>query len=83
MTTTEKEAQPLPALCLSTYWESGDSRNLFASKTLFGLDCDMKKIILNRIENDGKNQGIEEAKNSEEESPLPPPATEKSQETID
>jgi hypothetical protein len=66
MTTTEKEAQPPPALCLSTYWESGHSRNLFASKALFGLDCDVKKIIRNQIENDGKNQGIEEARNSEE-----------------
>jgi len=46
--TTEEEA-PSP-LCSASYWESGDSRKLFAPKSLYGTDCDVLKMVLDRIE---------------------------------
>ena len=32
------------------YWESGEARRLFAPKELFGEHCDVKQIVLDRIE---------------------------------
>ena len=43
------EEAPLP-LSLTSYWESGDSRKLFAPKLLNGVDCDVQKVVLDRIE---------------------------------
>ena len=40
---------PLPSAVYS-YWESGESRKLFAPKALHGMDCDVRKIVLDRIE---------------------------------
>ncbi|KAI2506475.1 hypothetical protein MHU86_7990 [Fragilaria crotonensis] len=43
------EEVPLP-LSSTSYWESGDSRKLFAPKLLNGVDCDVRSIVLDRIE---------------------------------
>ncbi|KAI2490954.1 hypothetical protein MHU86_23613 [Fragilaria crotonensis] len=40
---------PIPYMMCS-YWASGDSRKLFAPKSIFGIDCDVRKIVLDRIE---------------------------------
>jgi hypothetical protein len=34
----------------ASYWESGDSRKLFAPKALYGIDCDVQKIVHDWIE---------------------------------
>ncbi|KAI2493895.1 hypothetical protein MHU86_20622 [Fragilaria crotonensis] len=34
----------------SSYWESGDARKLFAPKLVFGTDCDVRKVVLDRID---------------------------------
>ncbi|KAI2499793.1 hypothetical protein MHU86_14674 [Fragilaria crotonensis] len=39
-----------PSLQLSSYWESGDSRKLFAPKLYYGTDCDVRKAVMDRIE---------------------------------
>jgi hypothetical protein len=47
----EEEAIAAPSLLSSvTYWESGDSRKLFAPKALYGADCDVQNVVLDRIE---------------------------------
>ena len=40
---------PRPPSSVS-YWESGESRKLFAPKALHGMDCDVRKIVLDRVE---------------------------------
>jgi hypothetical protein len=39
-----------PSPHLSSYWESGDSRKLFAPKLYYGMDCDVQRVVLDRIE---------------------------------
>jgi hypothetical protein len=39
---SEEEATTL-SLLLASYWESGDSRKLFATQLLYGLECDVQK----------------------------------------
>ena len=39
-----------PSPQLSSYWESGDSRKLFAPKLYYGTDCDVRKAVMDRIE---------------------------------
>jgi hypothetical protein len=39
-----------PTPYVSSHWESGDSRKLFAPKSIYGIDCDVQKIVLDRIE---------------------------------
>ena len=46
---SEEEATT-SSLLLASYWESGDSRKLFAQQLLYGLECDVQKIVLDRIE---------------------------------
>ncbi len=43
------EETPLP-LSSTSYWESGDSRKLFAPKLLHGTDCNVQKVVLDWIE---------------------------------
>jgi hypothetical protein len=33
-----------------TYWDSGDARRTFAPKQKYGLTCDVKKVVLARVE---------------------------------
>ena len=40
---------PRPPSSVS-YWESGESRKLFAQKALHGMDCVVRKIALDRVE---------------------------------
>jgi hypothetical protein len=35
---------------LVSYLESGDARKLFAPKALYGIDCDVRKVVVERIE---------------------------------
>ncbi len=47
---SEEEATT-SSLLLASYWESGDSRKLFlAQQLLYGLECDLQKIVLDRID---------------------------------
>ena len=39
-----------PSPQLSSYWESGDSRKLFAPKSYYGIDCDVWKVVMDQIE---------------------------------
>jgi hypothetical protein len=36
--------------CLLSYWELGDARKLFTPKLVYGTDCDVWKVFLDRIE---------------------------------
>ena len=40
----------VPSPQLSSYWESRDSRKLFAPKLYYDMDCDVRKVVMDRIE---------------------------------
>ena len=44
-----KEVTPDVASC-GGWWDSGDARKLFASRKLYDANCDVKAIVLERIE---------------------------------
>jgi hypothetical protein len=41
----------VPSPQLSSYWESRDSRKLFAPKLYYDMDCDVRKVVMDQIEN--------------------------------
>jgi hypothetical protein len=41
--------EPSPLVSALLYWESGDSRKLFAPKSMNDVDCDVQKIVHDRI----------------------------------
>jgi hypothetical protein len=49
------EATATTATAVVSYWESGDARKLFAPKALYGMDCDVRRVVIERI---GKLENI-------------------------
>ena len=56
---TEMDEEILSIPCFTpSYWESGDARKLFAPKSIYGADCNVQKVLLDRIEKLERVKGI-------------------------